>query len=102
MKTFTLTLAAAFVACSAVAAHAGGWGSSSNYTHVGHNQTSTGGLINVAPSIGVGNIGVLNGILNNSAILSGNNVANGNLSGNGVGILGTGILSNQFLKIGRK
>lgn len=101
MKTFKFTLAAAFVACSAVAAHAGGWGGSS-YTHVGHNQTSTGGLINVSPSVGLGDISVLNGILNNSAILSGNNVGNGNLSGNGVGILGTGILSNQILKIGRK
>jgi|SRR4051794_8852344 hypothetical protein len=111
MNTFTITLAAAFVSCSAIAAQAGGWGGS-NYTHVGHNQTSTGGLINVAPSIGLGDVNVLNGILNGSAILSGNNISgilngnktgNGILSGVGVGLLGSnGILNGKSLKLGRR
>ncbi|MGB3389688.1 MAG: hypothetical protein WBA88_17080 [Pseudaminobacter sp.] len=110
MKTFTLTLAAAFVSCSAIAAHAGGWGNSS-YAYVGHNQTSTGGLVNVSPSIGLGDVNVLNGILNGSAILSGNNVSgilngnktgNGILSGIGVGILGSNsILNSKSHKLGR-
>lgn len=110
MKTFTLTLAAAFVSCSAIAAQAGGWGKTS-YTHVGHNQTSTGGLINVSPSLGLGDVNVLNGILNGSAILSGNNISgilngnktgNGILSGIGVGILGgNSILNNKSYRLGR-
>ncbi|RUM99769.1 hypothetical protein EET67_02470 [Pseudaminobacter arsenicus] len=95
MKTFTLTLAAAFVSCSAIAAQAGGWGKTS-YTHVGHNQTSTGGLINVSPSLGLGDVNVLNGILN------GNKTGNGILSGIGVGILGgNSILNNKSYKLGR-
>lgn len=103
MKTFTLTLAAALVSCSAIAAQAGGWGKSS-YAHVGHNQTSTGGLVNVSPSIGLGDVNVLNG----SAILSGNNVSgilNGNKTGNGIlsgiGVGGNGILNSKSYKLGR-
>ncbi|MFU0503105.1 hypothetical protein [Pseudaminobacter sp. NGMCC 1.201702] len=116
MKTFTITLAAAFVSCSAIAAQAGGWGSSS-HTQFGHNQTSTGGLVNVSPSIGLGDVNVLNGLLNGtsvlngsailsgntvSGILNGNNTGNGILSGIGVGVLGgNSILNRKSYKLGR-
>lgn len=46
-------------------------------------QFSSGGLLNLSPNVSVG------GILNNSAILS----------GNGIGILGTGILTNTLTTI---
>lgn len=56
----------------------------------GNTNLSTGGLINVSPSIQTGAIKLLsgqgNGILNNSGVLSGNNT--------GVGVLGTGLLNS--------
>ena len=83
-KTIVTLVTAAAVSLSVGAAHAGGWGSK------GHKARS-GSLVNVSPSVDVGDITALNGnrILNNSAILSGNstNVGNGILSGIGVGIL---------------
>jgi hypothetical protein len=88
MNKFTVILATAVVSFTAVSAHAGGWGSK------GNNNNSSGGLINVAPAVALGDIKLLNGlsILNKSPILSGNNtvLGNGILSGIGLGILGVG------------
>lgn len=116
MKIFTVTLATAFVTFSAIAAQAGGWGSST-HTQFGHNQTSTGGLVNVSPSIGLGDVNVLNGVLNGtsvlngsailsgnavSGILSGNKTGNGILNGIGASVLGSnGILNSKSYKLGR-
>jgi hypothetical protein len=86
MKKFALALAIAAVSFSAAGAQAGGFG-----RHGGHAGAS-GGLINVSPSIGLGNIGVLNGVLSGNAILSGNNVS-GILNGNTTNVL-SGILGS--------
>ncbi|MDF3212810.1 hypothetical protein EN962_20690 [Mesorhizobium sp. M7A.F.Ca.CA.001.09.2.1] len=79
MKKFALVLTAAMVSFSTVGAYAGGWGGSS------------GSLINVSPSIGVGQVTALNGILSGNNILSGN-VVQGILNGNKTNVL-TGVLS---------
>ncbi len=78
----TIAIAVCVAAVSTSQAFAGGWGSGSSYSS---------GLINVSPSVNLGDVNALNGIRNNSAIASGNNV----LSGNVTGILNqsTGILS---------
>ncbi|MBZ9741697.1 MULTISPECIES: hypothetical protein [unclassified Mesorhizobium] len=88
MKKFALVLTAAMVSFSTVGAYAGGWGGG-----------SSGSLINVSPSIGLGQVNALNGVLNGNNILSGNvvqgilngnktNVLSGVLSGIGVNVLG--------------
>ncbi|MEQ1938652.1 hypothetical protein ABMA46_10390 [Mesorhizobium sp. CN5-321] len=86
MKKFALALAIAAVSFSAAGAQAGGFG------RHGGNVGASGGLINVSPSIGLGNIGVLNGVLSGNAILSGNNVS-GILNGNTTNVL-SGILGS--------
>ena len=102
MKTMIITLVTATaVSMSAGAAHA--WGKK------GNSQTTTassGGLVNIAPSVGLGNVSVLNGlsVLNGAAILSGNttNVGNGILSGIGVGILSGNNKNNGNSSGGKK
>ncbi len=82
MKKFTAFAAVALVCSFASAsAEAGGWGGNR-----GNNQSS--GLINLSPTIRTGDLNVLRGIgiLNNSPILSGNNLGLGIL-GNGTGLL---------------
>ena len=90
MKSIAFACIAALTVAT-VPAHAGGWGSKGN---TGNGAASTGGLVNVSPSIQTGSINVLNGtsILNGAAILSGNNT--------GIGILGTGTgLLNSVTKV---
>ena len=68
----------------------GGFGVPTNYNspsyYNGHNNNSAGGLVNVSPTVNLGNIG--NGILAGSGIASGNSVLSG--SGLGLGVLGSG------------
>lgn len=91
MKKILMT--AIVVSMSTVASYAGGWGGGSN------------SLINVSPSVDLGDVTALNGILNGNAILNGNNVSdvlNGNQTGVGNGILsgiGVGILSGNSYKL---
>jgi hypothetical protein len=71
---------------------AGGWGGS--YTsncqspsfYNGHNNQSSGGLVNVSPTVNLG--GLANGVLAGAAIGSGNNILSGNSTG--IGVLGAG------------
>ena len=86
MKKHVLTLAAAIVSLSTVGAYAGGFG------QYGGSHSMSSGLINVSPSIGLGDITALNGVLSGNAILSGNNVSgilNGNTTNALSGILGS-------------
>lgn len=91
---FAAAVALSFVATPVLA---NGWGGShkapTNYGHSGHNSQSA-GLVNVSPSVQLGNIGVANGVLGNSAILSGNGILSGNNTGIGVLGTGTGLLNN--------
>lgn len=97
---------AAVLSFAALPAEAGGWGRS------GASQQSSGGLVNISPSVQTGNLNLLSGIgvLNNSSILSGNvlsgivkgnnnNVGNGNVNGQqnavGNGIVGGGSFGNS-------
>jgi hypothetical protein len=86
MKKYAFALAVAVVSFSAVGAQAGGFG-----RHGGNTGISS-GLINVSPSIGLGDITALNNVLSGNAILSGNNVS-GILNGNTTNIL-SGILGS--------
>ncbi len=86
MKKYTFALAVAVVSFSTVGAYAGGFG-----RHGGNHGFSS-GLINVSPSIGLGDITALNGVLSGNAILSGNNVS-GILNGNTTNVL-SGILGS--------
>lgn len=106
MKKYAALIAlATAVSFTAASAQAGGWGSP------GHGQVSSGGLLNLSPSIQTGNLNLLSGIgvLNNSSILSGNvisgivkgnnnNVGHGNVSGHqnavGNGFIGGGSFGN--------
>lgn len=88
MKKLVLTLAATVVSLSTVTADAGGWGSNGG-------KKDQKALINVAPSVDLGKLNLLNGTtllsgLNVSGILNGNTtgVVSGVLSGIGIGILG--------------
>ena len=77
MNKFVFVLAISATSLMSAAAHAGGWGGSS------------GGLLNISPTVDVGNIAALNDIANGNVIGSGN-VVTGIIGGNGVGILGSG------------
>ncbi|TPM38152.1 hypothetical protein [Mesorhizobium sp. B2-3-4] len=86
MNKFIVIFAAVAVASSVGAAEAGcgsggsgGWGGGSS------------SLINISPSIDLGKVDVLNGVLNGNNVLSGNLVS-GILSGNKTGLVG-GVLS---------
>lgn len=111
MKKIALfAVVAAAVSSVAIPANAGGWGRTST------TQASQGGLLNVSPSIQLGDLGVANGlsILGGASILSGNvlsgivkgannNVGQGNVAGrqNGVGngLIGGGSFGNSFSKM---
>ena len=69
MKKIAFVLVVALTSFSAATAQAGGFGRS------GWNAGMSSGLINVSPSIGLGNITALNNVLSGNAILSGNNVS---------------------------
>jgi hypothetical protein len=105
MNKITVVLAVAAVSFWTVGAQAGGWGST------GGNHGLSSGLINVSPSVGLGNVSVLNGIGNDNAILSGNVVSgilNGNKTnvGNGInGVLngvGVNLLGGNSYTMGNK
>lgn len=91
MKKILMT--AIVVSMSTAVSYAGGWGGG------GSNS-----LVNVSPSVDLGNVTALNGILNGnnvSDILSGNQTG----IGNGVGILGgigTGIIGGNAYKLKKK
>lgn len=90
MKKYAFALAVAVVSFSTVGAYAGGFG-----RHGGNHGGNTGvssGLINISPSIGLGDVTALNNILSGNAILSGNNVS-GILNGNTTNVL-SGILGS--------
>ena len=97
MKKFTAFATVALV-CSfaSVSAEAGGWGGSR-----GNNQSS--GLINVSPTVRTGDLNLLRGIgiLNNSPILSGNNLGLGIL-GNGTGLLNNVITAPERNRRGHR
>ena len=82
MKKYMFALTAAIVSLSTAGAFAGGFGTNGN-------SGMSSGLINVSPSIGLGNITALNDIASNNAILSGNvGVVSGVLSGIGANLFG--------------
>ena len=68
---------------------ASGWGGGGHKapTNYGHNNQSS-GLVNVSPTVKLGNIGVANGVLGGSVIGSGNSILSGNSTG--IGVLGAG------------
>lgn len=89
MRKYIVAATAAILSFSSFAAQAGGWGG----TH-----TSAGGLINISPSVDVGDITALNKALNGNGILNGSAILNGNklsgiLNGNDTSV-GSGILNN--------
>lgn len=105
MKKIILAVAAvAAIAIPAGTAQAGGWGHSSYSYSTGGNYGVSSGLVNVSPSLGLGDVNLLNGlsVLNGSPIASGN-VVSGILSGNrtsaGNGILGGGVFNGGTLGI---
>lgn len=88
MNKFVFTLTAAVVSFSTVGAYAGGWGGGGN----------SGSLINVSPSVDLGKVTALNGVLSGNNILSGN-VVSGILNGNNTNVV-SGILSGIGVNIG--
>lgn len=86
MKKYAFALAVAVVSFSTVGAYAGGFG-----RHGGNAGVSS-GLINISPSVGLGDVTALNNVLSGNAILSGNNVS-GILNGNTTNVL-SGILGS--------
>jgi hypothetical protein len=99
MKKFALVLTAAAVSFSTLGAEAGGWGKHRS----GGNTAFSSGLINISPSIGLGDVTALNNVLSGNAILSGNETNVGILSGIGVsGILngvGVNVLGGNSYKL---
>lgn len=99
IKSATFAVVAVSLSLATAQAHAGGWGGSktvksyTNHTVSAHNNYSS-GLLNVSPSVKLGDVNVLSGILNNSPILSGNSILSGNNTGVGILGTGTGLLNN--------
>jgi len=86
MKKYAFALAVAVVSFSTAGAYAGGFGGHGSKGggfegHSGNGGVSSGSLINVSPSIGLGNIAALNNVLNGTAILSGSGNSTNILSG---------------------
>lgn len=103
-KSATFAMLAAALSFAAVPAHAGGWGGKNSYNSYNtsaHNNYSS-GLLNVSPSVKVGDVSVLSGILNNSPILSGNSILSGNNTGVGILGTGTGLLNNVIGNVSKK
>lgn len=105
MKTSILFAATAALSLVASPVLAGGWGGGykapANYGNTGHNSQSA-GIVNVSPSVNLGNVGVGNGILAGSIIGSGNSILSGNSTGIGVLGTGTGLLNNVIGKVGKR
>ncbi|MFC3208446.1 hypothetical protein [Aquamicrobium soli] len=98
MNKFAFVLAVAAVSFYTVGAEAGGFGGTTKI--IGGNSGVSSGLINVSPSIGLGNVTALNNILsgnNVSGILSGNktSVGNGILGAVGLSGLGDTLIGNN-------
>lgn len=99
IKSATFAFVAVSMSLASVQAHAGGWGGSKTIkSYTSHNVSAknnySSGLLNVSPSIKLGDVSVLSGILNNSPILSGNSILSGNNTGVGILGTGTGLLNN--------
>lgn len=75
-KIAVFAVVTAAISTAAIQAHAGGWGRTST------TQASQGGLINLSPSIQLGDLGIANGlnILGGASLLS-NNVLSGFVKG---------------------
>ena len=98
MNKFAFVAAVAAVSFYTVGAEAGGFGGKTKI--IGGNSGVSSGLINVSPSIGLGNVTALNNILSGnvvSGILNGNktNVGNGILGAVGISGLGSALLGNS-------
>jgi hypothetical protein len=106
MNKFAFVAAIAAVSFYTVGAEAGGFGGSKSTKIIGGNSGVSSGLINISPSIGLGNVTALNNILSGnilSGILNGNSVGNGILSGVGITGLGnTHVGDNTSYKLNRK
>lgn len=89
MNKFAFVAAVAAVSFYTAGAEAGGFGGKTKI--VGGNSGVSSGLINVSPSIGLGNVTALNNVLSGNRILSGN-VVSGILNGNKTNV-GNGILN---------
>ena len=105
-KSATVAMLAAAMSFAAVPAYAGGWGGKGAQSYNSFNSTSahnnySSGLLNVSPSVNVGDVKVLSGILNNSPILSGNSILSGNNTGVGILGTGTGLLNNVIGNISK-
>ncbi len=109
MKKYAFALTVAICSFSAAGAYAGGFGHKGGDTYrSGGNTGVSSGLINVSPSIGLGDITALNNVLSNNAILSGNAVS-GILSGNNTNVLsgilgsvGNAVSQGNSYKLGRR
>lgn len=89
MKKIVLSMATVTaIVVTGATAEAGGWGQSGK-------TNASQGLLNVSPSVGLGEIKVLNGI----SILNGSPVASGNSTDVGSGLLGRGILNKNSKSI---
>jgi len=101
MKKHAFVLAFAVVSFSAASAYAGGF-------NKGGSTGVSSGLINISPSIGLGDVTALNNVLSGNAILSGNTVSgilNGNTTNVLSGILGTvgnAVSQGNSYKLGRR
>jgi hypothetical protein len=111
MNKYAFALTVAVCSFSAAGAYAGGFGhkGSTNMFRSGGNTGVSSGLINISPSIGLGDVTALNNVLSGNAILSGNTVS-GILNGNNTNVL-SGILGtvgnavsqgNHSYKLGRR
>ena len=109
MKKYAFALTVAICSFSAAGAYAGGFGhKGGDIYRSGGNTGVSSGLINVSPSIGLGDITALNNVLSNNAILSGNAVS-GILSGNNTNVLsgilgsvGNAVSQGNSYKLGRR
>lgn len=100
MRKSILFAAAAALSIVATPVLANGWGGSQGTGYApmipsynGYNNQSA-GLVNVSPSVNLGNVGVANGVLAGSIIGSGNSILSGNNTGIGVLGTGTGLVRN--------
>jgi len=111
MKKYAFALTVVICSFSAAGAHAGGFGHKAGSTNVFRSGGNTGvssGLINISPSIGLGDVTALNNVLSGNAILSGNAVS-GILSGNTTNVLsgilgsvGNAVSQGNSYKLGRR
>jgi hypothetical protein len=96
MNKFAFALSVTAISLYAASANAGGFGKTSN--KIGGNTGVSSGLINISPSVGLGDFNLMNGILSGnvvSGILSGNVVGSGNFNGIGLTGIGSNLIGNN-------